>query len=58
MKDLHSELTKKNIKIGEIEDRGHAGRNFVFYDLNGNAFDVWSELSPTYKATFLNRNQS
>ena len=49
LKDLHTELMEKNIKVGDIEDRGHPGRNFVFYDLDGNAFDVWSELSPHFK---------
>ncbi len=42
----------KEIRVGEIENRGHSGRNFVFYDLDGNKFDVWSELSPTYKEKF------
>ncbi|KMK76824.1 VOC family protein [Alkalihalobacillus pseudalcaliphilus] len=46
---LHQELNKRFIKTGEIEDRGHPGRNFVFYDLDGNLFDVWSELSPGFR---------
>lgn len=46
---LHKEFKQSEIKVGEIEDRGHAGRNFVFYDLDGNKFDVWSELSSTFK---------
>jgi predicted enzyme related to lactoylglutathione lyase len=46
---LHNEFRERGIKVGEIENRGHAGRNFVFYDLVGNKFDVWSELSPLYK---------
>lgn len=46
---LQKEFLNKGIQVGEIEDRGHAGRNFVFQDLNGNKFDVWSELSPKYK---------
>ncbi|MBD8034148.1 MULTISPECIES: VOC family protein [Solibacillus] len=46
---LHKDFKQSEIKVGEIEDRGHAGRNFVFYDLDGNKFDVWSELSPTFK---------
>ena len=49
LKNLHTELTEKNIKVGDMEDRGHSGRNFVFYDLDGNVFDVWSELSPHFK---------
>lgn len=47
---LHKEFKDRGIKVGKIENRGHAGRNFVFYDLDGNKFDVWSELSPLYKA--------
>jgi predicted enzyme related to lactoylglutathione lyase len=47
---LQNEFKNKGIQTGEIEDRGHAGRNFVFYDCNGNKFDVWSELSPAFIA--------
>ncbi|MFT4416436.1 VOC family protein [Fredinandcohnia humi] len=47
---LQRELKERGVKVGEIEDRGHAGRNFVFHDVDGNMFDVWSELSKTYKA--------
>lgn len=46
---LHKEFKDRGIKVGSIENRGHAGRNFVFYDLDGNKFDVWSELSLLYK---------
>ena len=49
LKELHHQLKQQGVKLGEIEDRGHPGNNFVFYDLDGNIFDVWSELSPTYK---------
>ncbi|MFG6149715.1 VOC family protein [Halobacillus sp. B23F22_1] len=45
LKNLHQTFINNGIQVGEIEDRGHPGRNFVFYDLNGNQFDVWSELS-------------
>lgn len=47
--ELRKEFKQRNIKTGEIEDRGHAGRNFVFWDTDGNKFDVWSELSPVFK---------
>ncbi len=50
---LHEELTASEVRIGEVENRGHAGRNFVFYDLDGNKFDVWSELSPQFKEKYL-----
>ncbi|MED0964121.1 VOC family protein [Bacillus paramycoides] len=46
---LHLDFIKKGIKVGEIENRGHVGRNFVLYDLDGNKFDVWSELSSKLK---------
>lgn len=46
---LQKEFTDKGMIVGDIEDRGHAGRNFVFTDPDGNKFDVWSELSPAYK---------
>jgi catechol-2,3-dioxygenase len=42
LRALHQELAKKEVKVGEIEDRGHPGKNFVFYDPNGNIYDVWS----------------
>jgi catechol 2,3-dioxygenase-like lactoylglutathione lyase family enzyme len=48
LQELHQKLLEKEVRVGEIENRGHAGRNFVFYDPDGNAFDVWSELSPTF----------
>ena len=51
---IHREFKDKEIRVGEIENRGHSGRNFVFFDLDGNKFDVWSELSPTFQEYFLN----
>ncbi|ASK60995.1 glyoxalase [Virgibacillus phasianinus] len=48
LEDLHNTFKEGGVKIGDIEDRGHPGRNFIFYDLDGNKFDVWSELSPDY----------
>ncbi|WP_408011587.1 VOC family protein [Pseudalkalibacillus sp. A8] len=52
LKSLQQEFIKQDIRVGEIEDRGHAGNNFVFYDLDGNKFDVWSELSPEFKERY------
>ena len=49
---IQKDFIDKEIRVGEIENRGHAGRNFVFYDLDGNKFDVWSELSPIYKEKY------
>ena len=48
LEDLHAEFTDQGIRVGSIENRGHAGRNFVFSDPDGNRFDVWSELSPVH----------
>lgn len=45
---LQQQLKIGGVQVGEVEDRGHAGNNFVFEDLDGNVFDVWSELSPSY----------
>ena len=45
---LQQQLKFSGVQVGDIEDRGHAGNNFVFEDLDGNVFDVWSELSRTY----------
>ena len=45
---LQQQLEVGGVNVGEVEDRGHAGNNFVFEDLDGNVFDVWSELSRTY----------
>ncbi|OZM56830.1 glyoxalase [Lottiidibacillus patelloidae] len=49
---LHRTFKENEIIVGEIENRGHTGRNFVFSDPDGNKFDVWSELSPTFKEKF------
>lgn len=53
LEDIHREFKEKEIIVGVIENRGHSGRNFVFYDPDGNKFDVWSELSPIFKEKFL-----
>ncbi|HDR7515351.1 VOC family protein [Bacillus mobilis] len=53
LESIHSEFIEKEILVGEIENRGHAGKNFVFYDLDGNKFDAWSELSPIFKEKYL-----
>ncbi|KAF0822122.1 VOC family protein [Cytobacillus firmus] len=50
---MHKDFKQSGMRVGEIEDRGHSGRNFVFYDLDGNKFDVWSELSPSFKEKYL-----
>ncbi|MYL65001.1 VOC family protein [Bacillus hwajinpoensis] len=50
---LREEFLSKNMKVGELENRGHTGRNFVFYDLDGNMFDVWSEISSEFKERYL-----
>ena len=50
---IHKDFRQSDIRVGEIENRGHTGRNFVFYDLDGNKFDVWSELSPIFKEKYL-----
>lgn len=52
LKELHEKFSNQGVHVGEIENRGHPGRNFVFSDLNGNLFDVWSELSPDYKKRY------
>jgi catechol-2,3-dioxygenase len=54
LESIHREFQEIEIRVGEIENRGHSGRNFVFYDPDGNKFDVWSELSPIFKEKFLN----
>ena len=46
---IHREFRDKDIRVGEIENRGHVGRNFIFFDLDNNKFDVWSELSPNFR---------
>ncbi|MEV5109967.1 VOC family protein [Bacillus sp. LBA3-1-1.1] len=53
LESIHSEFIEKEILVGEIENRGHVGKNFVFYDLDGSKFDVWSELSPIFKEKYL-----
>ncbi|MFD1848722.1 VOC family protein [Oceanobacillus bengalensis] len=53
LKSIHMDFKDKGIRVCDIENRGHAGRNFVFYDLDGNKFDVWSELSPIFRKKIL-----
>lgn len=53
LESIHKDFIEKEIKIGDIENRGHAGKNFIFYDIDGNKFDVWSELSPIFKEKFI-----
>jgi hypothetical protein len=52
LETIHKDFIGKQIRVGEIENRGHTGRNFVFFDLDGNKFDVWSELSPIFKEKY------
>lgn len=56
LEELHKYFKENQIRVGDLENRGHSGINFVFYDLNGNKFDVWSELSLNFKAKYLNSN--
>lgn len=49
---LHKDFIDKDVRVGEIEDRGHSGSNFVFWDFDGNQFDVRSELSPDFKEKY------
>lgn len=53
--NLHNDFKNKDIQVGDIEDRGHAGKNFVFTDIDGNNFDVWSELSAKFKEAFVKK---
>ncbi len=52
LETIHKEFKGSGIRVGNIENRGHSGKNFVFYDLDGNKFDVWSELSPIFKEKY------
>ncbi|QCJ44799.1 VOC family protein [Bacillus sp. S3] len=56
LEEIHTNFKEKDVRVGEIEDRGHSGRNFVFYDVDGNKFDVWSELSPIFKEKYLGKS--
>ncbi|MFD2614867.1 VOC family protein [Paenibacillus gansuensis] len=49
---LQKELQEKGVSVGEIEDRGHPGRNFIITDPDGNKYDVWSELSVEFKQKY------
>ncbi|PFA63051.1 glyoxalase [Bacillus sp. AFS015802] len=53
LQTLHGDFISSGIVVGEIENRGHSGRNFVFYDPDGNKFDVWSELSPVFREKYV-----
>ncbi|MFB5089352.1 VOC family protein [Psychrobacillus sp. PGGUH221] len=52
LKKFNGILKENGVQVGEIEDRGHPGNNFVFRDIDGNLFDVWSELSPSFKKKY------
>lgn len=52
LETLHEVFIEKEMRVGEVKDRGHSGKNFVFYDIDGNKFDVWSELSSTFKENY------
>ncbi|MGG4170077.1 VOC family protein [Rossellomorea vietnamensis] len=53
LENVRVDFLSRGMKVGEIEDRAHSGRNFVFYDVDGNKFDVWSELSPIFREKYL-----
>ncbi len=55
LSELHEDFMRRKIPVGKIEDRGHAGKNFVFTDPDGNLFDVWSELSPAFTKQIVNK---
>lgn len=40
---LHYRLKANHVEVGSIEERGHTGKNFQFWDEDKNHFDVWSE---------------
>ncbi len=50
---VHKDFIENEVIVGDIEKRGHSGKNFVFYDLDQNKFDVWSELSPIFKERYV-----
>ncbi|WP_240794219.1 VOC family protein [Bacillus sp. BHET2] len=50
--ELREQFMSNEVEVGEMENRGHGGRNFVFSDCDGNLFDVWSELSPQFKKAY------
>jgi hypothetical protein len=37
---LHDHLQSNGVRVEHLKDRGSCGINFVFYDLDGNKFDV------------------
>ncbi|PPA70347.1 VOC family protein [Jeotgalibacillus proteolyticus] len=52
LEELHRDFKERQLNVGEIENRGHAGKNFVFRDPDGNLFDVWSELSEDFREKY------
>ncbi|MDQ0116342.1 VOC family protein [Paenibacillus harenae] len=40
IEQLYNRLQTKGVRTENLEDRGSCGINFVFYDLDGNKFDV------------------
>jgi hypothetical protein len=37
---IYRHLKERNVRLGELEDRGGCGINFKFFDPDGNKFDV------------------
>ncbi|MCR8630344.1 VOC family protein [Paenibacillus radicis (ex Xue et al. 2023)] len=37
---LYDHLQSNSVKVEQLKDRGSCGINFIFYDLDGNKFDV------------------
>lgn len=37
---LHDRLVSNGVRVEELKDSGHCGINFIFFDLDGNKFDV------------------
>ncbi|CAG9622559.1 VOC family protein [Sutcliffiella rhizosphaerae] len=42
IEETHKMLKNRNVKVKEIKMYDNNRKNFRFYDLNGNKFDVWS----------------
>jgi hypothetical protein len=42
---IYDHLQQNGVKIDELRDRGSCGINFVFYDLDGNKYDVNENVS-------------
>lgn len=52
LEEIHRDFITNEVRVGSIETEDMLGKNFVFHDIDGNKFEVWSELSTRFKTKY------